>query len=304
MRSAYLWCPAYPLTDQSQLARARELGARLADAVEARLVESPLLARLGRAGDWPPADERIADLQRGLGCDWLLAARGGHGCIDLAPALDQALAGRPLPGLVGYSDLTVLHAAWRRRGGPETVHGLMPGVAAGERALASTIACLRGEAQVWTPDRCPEASPLRAGRAEGWLFAGCLRLLAALCGTPHLPSLSGALLALEDVDERPYAVDRDLAQLHAAGALNGVRGLLAGSLRAPLPPGYSGPSARDIAARWADRLAVPAVFGLPMGHEPDPIALPCGRPSRLEVDGGSWRLAIDPGSVNAGPRRA
>jgi muramoyltetrapeptide carboxypeptidase len=289
MPTAYLWCPAYPLRDEGQLVQTRAGARRLALAIGHDLIESPSLAALGGPGAWPEAAARAAEFEHALGYDLLLAARGGYGCVDLAPL---ALAAPRLPRLLGYSDLTVLHACWRVRRAGETCYGYMPGVPGGERALATAVAMLRGEALALEASSCPGARALVSGRAEGELFAACLRVLASLAGTPAMPALDGCLLALEDVDERPYRIDRDLAQLHACGALRGVRALLFGSLRCTLPPDYAGPTAGDIAARWAARLGVPALVGLPIGHEADPLALPCGRKAALEVASPGWSLRI------------
>ncbi len=290
MPSAYLWCPAYPLVDAAHLAVARAAAERLAGTLGLRLVESPLMRRLGRPGQWWPVEERLADLDHALGHDVLIAARGGYGCIDLVEPL-LAYAGRG-GRLVGYSDLTVLHACWRVRGWAESLYGFCPAVSPGARAHDSTAALLRGAGLEITAGAVPLAHSLRAGDSSGIAFAACLRVLAGLAGTPAMPDLAGCILALEDVDERPYQIDRDLTQLHLAGALSGVAGLVFGRFPSTAGPGYAGPDASTVCARWAERLAVPAVFGLPIGHDPDPITIPCGRPARLRCQDGDWTLTF------------
>ena len=288
MPTAYLWCPAYSLADPARVAKARQGAATLAGALGWDLREAPTLAQPGAPGRWAPSAIRRQELAQALGQDVLLAARGGYGCLDL---VDDLLAWPGRGGrLVGYSDLTVLHAIWRRRGWGETLYGFMPGVDHGPRALASTIALARGEGLRCDPASDPEATVLAEGTAEGWCFAACLRVLAGLVGTPALPDLRGAVLALEDIDERPYQIDRDLAQLHRAGALAGISGLLFGRFPATLAVDYAGPSASTIARTWADRLGVPALGGLPIGHDADPLTLACGRTTRLVAHPGEWYL--------------
>jgi muramoyltetrapeptide carboxypeptidase len=291
-RSAYLCCPAYPLVDAAHHQRAVAMASRFAVRAGLTLVTSPLLARHPGAGAWLDRAERCADLEAALAHDVLIAARGGYGCLDL---LDVLPAGRP-PGdatVIGYSDLTVLHAAWRARGWGETVYGFMPGVPGGDRALESAAAALAGDGLVLDPASDPAVEAVGPGNAAGWLFGACLRVLAGLVGTPAMPSLSGCILALEDVDERPYRVDRDLQQLWRAGLLSGVTGLVGGVFPAGLPDGYRGPGVADVLRAWSGRLGIPAIVGLPFGHHADPVALPCGRNARLEcAAGGTWRLAI------------
>jgi len=288
MPSAYLWCPAYPLEHEQQLQAARRGAQALAQACGFELVESPLLPRFGPIGSWGTVAERCADLTQGLEHDILLAARGGYGCIDL---LDVLYGSKRLPRLIGYSDLTILHSVWHQRG-LAGLYGFMPAISGGPIALDTTRRLLAGEALRLDAATHPQVTVLRDGSASGTCFAACVRVLTGLVGTPAMPALSGTILALEDIDERPYRLDRDLSQLWLAGALRGVRGLVFGTMPATVPNGYQGPSAIAVATRWADRLQVPAIFGLPFGHEADPLTLPCGHPTSLTCSPGPWRLDL------------
>ncbi len=288
--SCYLWCPAYPLADATAAQEAEATAARFATAADLDLARSPLLACSPGPGIWPARDERLADLTAGCHHTWLLAARGGYGCVDLLADLPPTL-----PRIIGYSDLTVLHAAQAARGGPGGLYGFMPGVRHGTQAFASAVALARGAG--WEIHDGAETRPLHAGTAHGPLFAGCLRVLTGLVGTPWMPKLHGRILALEDIDEKPYQVDRDLFQLAQAGCLSGIIGLIFGRFPAPLAAGYAGPSTATIAGQWAARLDVPAVFGLPIGHDPDPVTLAIDRPSTLTVTTSGWTFnqLPDPG---------
>lgn len=287
--SVFLWCPAYTLPGK-RLASTLQAAREFCTAIGGDLAPAPDLGLDAGIGAWPPISARSATFRQALRHDVLLAARGGYGCLDLLAALRGH--GGPLPWLIGYSDLTVLHAAWAVLGAPESLYGFMPGVPHGDRALASVIAHWHGERQELDAQACPEVQPLRAGQAQGRLFAGCLRVLVGLVGTPWMPSLHGRILALEDIDERPYRLDRDLQQLHLAGCLEGVAGLVTNAFPADLPPGYQGPTAQQIISTWADRLHIPAIMSLPFGHHPDPLTLPCGRPATLTVTSDTWHLDI------------
>jgi muramoyltetrapeptide carboxypeptidase len=290
MDAVYLWCPAYALPAE-RLAPARAAGATFAHGIGSPLVEADDLAVTIGPGAWRAADERRGSFRVGLDHAVLLAARGGYGCLDLLETV-QAHHDQ-LPYLIGYSDLTVLHAAWRIRG-TESLYGFMPGVPHGERALGSAIQAWRGDGLRWDPATCPEVVPTGMGDASGTLFAGCLRVLAGLVGTPWMPSLRGCLLALEDIDERPYRIDRDLTQLHLAGCLEGVTGLVTNAFPTALPEDYAGPSAVEVVRAWAGRLGIPAITCLPFGHHADPLALPCGRKATLSVAPTAWSLVVAP----------
>lgn len=286
---AYLWCPAYPLPNALAVAEARAAAEIFTTALHLTLRGSPLLDRHPGPGAWLSAAERITDLP--TDCAWLLAARGGYGCLDLLDTWAAWSTANPTARVIGYSDLTILHAAQAVLGAPGGLYGFMPGVRHGLRARSSAIALARGEAL--TVSDLAGAHVLHAGNAEGPLFAGCLRVLTGLCGTPWMPKLAGCILALEDLDERPYRIDRDLQQLHASGALTGIQGLVFGTFPSELPAAYAGPSTSDICRAWAARLNVPAVFGVPFGHDADPLTLGIGRLTRLlagTCEPDSWAL--------------
>jgi muramoyltetrapeptide carboxypeptidase len=114
---------------------------------------------------------------------------------------------------------------------------------------------------------------IRPGVATGPLLGGSLTLLAHLCGTRWMPRLAGAVLFIEDVGERPYKLDRYLTQLRLAGALDRVRAVCVGQLTDCDEPGLSGAeTVRDL----VHGLGVPAIEGLPAGHEADNRALLLG----------------------------
>jgi muramoyltetrapeptide carboxypeptidase len=66
------------------------------------------------------------------------------------------------------------------------------------------------------------------GRCEGRLVGGNLSLIAATLGTPYALDAAGAVLFIEDVDERPYRVDRMMSHLRLAGVLDAVAGIVVG----------------------------------------------------------------------------
>jgi len=123
--------------------------------------------------------------------------------------------------------------------------------------------------------------PLGAKSAtEGVLRGGNLELLSRLCGTPLQPKLDGAVLLIEDVSERPYRLDRAITQLHASGALEGVRGVLLGEL--VKCEDKDGVSATEVIVEHFGHL--PLLGGAPVGHGARNRALPLGARIRLDGD--------------------
>ncbi len=138
----------------------------------------------------------------------------------------------------------------------------------------------------------PSADVLVPGRAEGPLVGGCLSLLAALAGTPWEYDFRGALLFIEEVGEEAYRVDRMLGTLLSTGRLDGLAGIMAGSMTRVTFGGVEDPERlrRLLLDRFAP-LGVPVAIGLPFGHAGPNVPLPVG--ARAAWDGGTRTLVLE-----------
>ena len=59
-----------------------------------------------------------------------------------------------------------------------------------------------------------------------------------------MPDLAGHMLCIEDIDERPYAIDRMLWQLYYAGHLDKISALIGGRFLDTSPATKRGPACR------------------------------------------------------------
>ncbi len=223
--------------------------------------------------------EAASDLE----CRALFCARGGYGSMRLLPRLEPARLLHPPKWVVGFSDVTALHSALNRAG-LVTVHGPVvtqlgrctPDARSHLRALLFGHRTAAPPSQLHAPRAgagVPGSAVIRPGRASGTLLGGSLTLLAHLCGTPWLPRMAGAVLVIEDVNEKPYKLDRYLTQLRLSGTLDGVRAVCVGHLTGCDANGERG---ADVVRNLVRALGVPAIEGLPVGHEDDNLALPLG----------------------------
>ncbi len=217
----------------------------------------------------------------------VLALRGGSGCIRLLDGLDLGRLAATPKLLIGYSDLTVLHAL-RTRAGIPSLHAPMPASDWGlPGAEPDTDALFAGLARGWRAgDVVGQVAPhplSRGGVARGRLIGGNLAMFCALLGTPYLPEVDGALLFIEDVSEGPYRVDRLLTQLRLAGVLGRIAGLLVGS--------FTGAESADtVLADHLARLRCPVLAGWPSGHGQPNRPLPLGVAAEMDVAAGTLRL--------------
>lgn len=276
-----LVAPAGPLRNASELA-ASELHAR-----ELGWEPVPAPHVLGRHGYLAGTDaERAADLNAAIrdgSIDGIWCVRGGYGAMRILPDLDyQALRRHPKP-LLGYSDITALHAAVGVRAGLVSFHAPTARGALSEFSRRSLARAL-----VHQTDSCGHAAhahTLRPGRAAGRLVGGNLALLAGLAGTPYAPDYRGAILVLEDVGEATYRIDRMLQQLRLSGALDAVAAIAFGHFTDGTDPIDSVSRPLDDVLREAAEVAgVPAVAGIPLGHVDDQWTIPLGAAAELDAD--------------------
>jgi muramoyltetrapeptide carboxypeptidase len=241
---------------------------------------------LERVGYFAGVDEsRRSDLNRfseDPSIDAIWCIRGGYGATRLLNGLDYS-AWRDRPrALIGYSDITALHAAIGPRAELVTFHGPTARAHLTDFTRDSLCTAVTDGAVTLS---APSAATLRGGTAIGRLAGGNLAVLTALCGTPFAPRLDGAILVLEDVNEAVYRLDRMLTQLRASGALDRVAGIAFGHFT-EIPEDQSNEvrSLEDLLAEVADECGVPCVASIPIGHIDDQWTLPLGRTAVLDAD--------------------
>ena len=141
----------------------------------------------------------------------------------------------------------------------------------------------------------PGVTVLRAGEAAGPLFGGTITQLTASLGTPYaFDPPAGCILFLEDVNERPYRIDRMLTQLALGGKFDRAAGVVFGRCSRC---DFKGPtfSLEEILRDRFGSLPVPAISGLSFGHIEQKLTLPIGIRATLDADAGT--VTIDEAAV-------
>jgi muramoyltetrapeptide carboxypeptidase len=225
----------------------------------------------------------------------IICARGGYGSNYLVTALDPHKIIPHQKVFVGYSDITTLLTCFCDNAGFVTFHGPMvtkdfahnDGV-----DLPSWHAALSGVSQ-WEIGQDSGIEPLAEGSAEGILYGGCLSMLVAAIGTPHEIRTNGTILFLEDVNTKPFQIDRMLMHLKLAGKLKGVKGIIFGEMLDCLQPGGQNYSLKEVVMRVVGDLGVPVAFGLRSGHVSGRnVTLPLGVKAAMKVSSQSAMLKI------------
>jgi muramoyltetrapeptide carboxypeptidase len=215
----------------------------------------------------------------------VMAVRGGYGSVHVLPLIDPALVRDARKPIVGYSDLTSLLTFVTCTCGLAAFHG--PTVAGrlekGPEAydLGTLLAALSRPEPIGELT-APHLEVMNPGEAGGPLFGGNLTQLAASLGTPFaFDPPAGCVLFLEDVNERPYRLDRMWTQLRLAGIVGRASAIVFGEFPGCDEPGdqFRG---RDTLASLVRDFAGPVVFGLPSGHTPGAaLTLPLGVRARV-----------------------
>ena len=209
----------------------------------------------------------------------LMAVRGGYGSVQMLPLLDGETIRRTPKLFIGYSDNTSILTWLTCRCGMTALHGPMieGRLAKGADGYdeASFVGLLRnGAGLVLSPDGL---ETIRGGESVGPLFGGTLTQLTASLGTPFaFDPPPGCVLFLEDVNERPYRLDRMLTQLRLAGILARARALVFGEMRG-CDEASGQPRAVDVIRAFAKGFTGTVITGFPSGHTSGPCwTLPLG----------------------------
>jgi muramoyltetrapeptide carboxypeptidase len=230
----------------------------------------------------------------------VLCVRGGYGSVQLLPFLDPAEIAAARKPVVGYSDLTSLLVFITGHAGLVSFHG--PTVAGrlgrGERGYdrRSFVAAL-SEATPVGEVGSGSLQTVTAGEAAGPLFGGTLTQLLASLATPFaFDPPPGCVLFLDEVNERPYRLDRMLVQLRLSGLLARASAVVFGELPGCDEPGGT-PSAHSVIEEALADFAGPVLTGLPSGHTTGPaLTLPLGVRTRV-VGGDRPRVVVEEAAV-------
>ena len=220
-------------------------------------------------------------------CRGILCARGGFGSTRILENWHWQQNSELPKWLIGFSDITAL--LWSLYNiGISSVHG----------PVMTTLA----DEPDWSIERLfnwLEGRPLEPLKGYGWgggiatgiLLPGNLTVATHLLSTPMQPNFDGVILALEDVTEVPYRIDRMLTQWRLSGSLAKLRGIaLGGFTRCQAPPNVPSFSVEEVLRDRLGDLGIPVVSHLPFGHDSPNAALPVGVEVTLDADQGILKI--------------
>ena len=214
----------------------------------------------------------------------ILCARGGYGVSRIIDNIDFTGFCKHPKWVIGFSDITVLHAALQNQG-IQSIHGPMSAAfGKGDAGLPYILALkqmLEGNAQTVSANPHPDN---RLGHSEGVLVGGNLCLMTHLIGSKNQLNTKGKILCIEDVGEYHYNVDRMLIQCKNAGLLDGLAGLVVGGFTEMKDEAAEfGETVIDIILRLTKGTTYPICFDFPISHELNNMPVQLGANYQLSV---------------------
>jgi muramoyltetrapeptide carboxypeptidase len=233
-------------------------------------------------------EERLAELQSMLddpAIHAILFARGGYGVGRIIDRIDFRKFRKHPKWLIGFSDITVLHAHIHRRYQVATLHAPMAGAfnEGGFRTegVVSLQKALLGRKGKYTASVHPFNHP---GKVTAPLVGGNLALLAHTIGTPSMIKTAGKILFMEDVGEYLYNIDRMLYQMKRAGMFDKILGLVIGGFTDCKDTDRPfGKTVDEIFNDLFKPYRIPVCYGFPVSHGKENVALKVGALYTLHV---------------------
>ena len=224
-------------------------------------------------------EQRASVLQHYLDADdidAIMCVRGGYGTVRIIDRLDFDKFLQKPKWIVGYSDVTVLHAKMQSLG-IESLHATMPinFQDNSKQALDTLFDALCGKEIKYD---LPQPSLDILSKMKGEVVGGNISVLYSLLGSDIFPDVEGKVLFLEDLDEYLYHIDRMMMAFLRAGIFDKIGGLIIGGLTKmhdnAIPFGMT---AEEIISEKIKDKNIPTVFNFPAGHINDNRAIILGR---------------------------
>ena len=209
--------------------------------------------------------------------DAIFCARGGYGTIRIIDKLDFTKFAKHPKWIVGFSDVTVLHAKMQQLG-YQSIHGIMSKNFESDKQEpmetlyeALTNPSFRAERSVVEKSSNNVNSQMITGNM---VVGGNLSVLYSMLGSDLFPDTDGKILFIEDVDEYLYHIDRMMMALKRAGKLAHLKALLVGAFNdmheSSIPLGMT---AKEIIYEKVKEYGYPVIWDYPAGHVEDNRAI-------------------------------
>lgn len=212
--------------------------------------------------------------------DAIFCYRGGYGSVRMAEYLDLKVIKNNPKIFCGYSDITLLLNYISYKCKFTTFHGPMIN-SNFENELTKNY--FESILENKYPSIKYDISKLTNNHYEvfhrksftGRLVGGNLSLICSTLSTPYEINFNKNILLIEEVGEKPYAIDRMLSQLIASNKLKNISGIILGDFT-DCHGDKNSFSVDDLIQEKLLPLNIPIIKGFPFGHDNPNIIIPIG----------------------------
>ncbi|QXM06601.1 S66 peptidase family protein [Crassaminicella indica] len=215
----------------------------------------------------------------------IICIRGGYGCTRMMELLDIELIKKNPKIFVGYSDVTALHLLFNQKADLATYHG--PMVVSNmldfnpfTKKSFFNVINEKDDIELKNPED-NEIKVMVEGFAKGRLVGGNLALIVATMGTPYEIDTKGKILFIEDINEKPYSIDRMLTQLVLSRKLEKCEGIILGDFADCKDD--EGFTVFEVFENIIKPISKPTVYNFRSGHCEPMITIPLGRVCELDA---------------------
>lgn len=216
----------------------------------------------------------------------IFCLRGGYGAFRLLDKIDFKLIKQNPKIFVGYSEITALQNAIFTKTGMVTFAGPMVAVDFWNEVNTYTaeifwkiITSNKKFGKIELPEDYTNGLPnLHSGIVSGRVIGGNLAVFTALLGTEYFPPMKDKILLIEDINEKPYKIDRLLNQLRLAKVFKQIKGIILGRFVECYEPDPNTKtlSLGEVIEHYIGSLKMPILYTFPHGHIKELVTIPFG----------------------------
>ena len=240
------------------------------------------------------ADDFIAAL-KDTSIKAILCNRGGYGTIQLVDLIDQQLIKDNPKWLIGFSDITTLHAM-QTKAGVMSIHGTMSSFIAENAGKDDNSTLLRDLLKGTVPTyKVPSHKFNQKGHGEGVLVGGNMATFVPLVGASDIDvftSNNEIILFMEEIGESLHNIDRMFNTLELHGVMENVKGVILGEfVSSGMDQDFE--STEEMLSKYLKKYDIPVLCGFPAGHDDLNVPIVMGAKVTLDVDKNGGTVAFD-----------
>lgn len=216
----------------------------------------------------------------------ILCIRGGYGSMRLLPLINFETIRENPKIFAGFSDITVFLNALSQRSGLITFHSPMCSSDFSDeytfKSFLNTIMNVNSPLIIKNPEAFCSRS-FSKEKVNGRLVGGNLSLICSLMGTPYELDMENNILFIEEVNEKPYKIDRMFTQLLLSGKIQQCAGIILGQFtKCSLPHYERSLTTEEVIKDRILTLNKPTLINFMSGHSYPKLTLPIG--ANVELD--------------------